>query len=61
MPPYLAPAILSKMSEVFIFRSSVKKRELLLQAFTDDFFRGMEAFVEGRHEDPAGNGTKADS
>jgi hypothetical protein len=39
----------------------LKKRELFFQAFTDDFFRGMEAFVEGRHEDPAGNGTKADS
>lgn len=32
----------------------------VFKAFTDDFFRGMEAFVEGRHEDPAVNGTKAD-
>jgi hypothetical protein len=45
----------------FQFALLFKKRELFFQAFTDDFFRGMEAFVEGRHEDPAGNGTKADS
>jgi hypothetical protein len=49
------------MLEVSSLRCYVKQRVLLLQAFTDDFFRGMEAFVEGRHEDPAGNGTKADS
>jgi hypothetical protein len=49
------------MSENSSSRSYFKQLVLLLQAFTDDFFRGMEAFVEGRHEDPAGNGTKADS